>query len=302
MEIVPQMPESAEPFTSKINLYFLRHEQAEGLPDAFARDQARHLTPAAVERMIAKSPTIANRRLAKAIGSIRVRSQMTAALLMEGQAPDFEKGAPTTILGKVKNGILGTPRLGTDARLDLNEDGPMRHEIEKAYLGKREDGKKLLQYEIEDSDEDAIRLNDSKGATYSRMAAGIASIIKEYYAASDRWNSIVNAEKTRTHPKGIEPELERFFGSHQAITECFLAKVIDKTHGREMRDKFVQALGGGSGFDLAEGFEVEILNANGAKRMEINYSKYDDEGKLRFDFSQEITPELLEDIIREGSH
>lgn len=68
-----------------------------------------------------------------------------------------------------------------------------------------------------------------------------------------------------------------------------------------MRDKFVHALGG-SGFDLAEGFEVEILNANGAKRMEINYSKYDDEGKLRFDFSQEITPELLEDIIREGSH
>jgi hypothetical protein len=168
----------------------------------------------------------------------------------------------------------------------------------------------MLKWTVEKSDDYALQERDQAGPTYSRIAGNIAEMLEEKYLTSDSWDMHVQSQKN------MHPAKEMFWGSHQAVPECFLAKIIEMKRGKAARDKFIAALGN-QGFANMEGFEFEVFNDNGQKWIEINYTKWNKEPAYEtdyrgrqvpiqrdivFDFSERITVEDLDKLIRERDH
>lgn len=151
----------------------------------------------------------------------------------------------------------------------------------------------FLKFLVETSDVLAQKVSDVKSTTYSRAAASISEIVLKYLKIAPRFNELIRDGKNQ-----YENTMDRFFGSHQGITESFLAKVIEKSNNKEERNKFVQALNN-QGFDSTEGFDIEILNQVG-KDPKIRFSyKKEKEGKIVFEFNKEVPVNLIKDIARD---
>ena len=149
----------------------------------------------------------------------------------------------------------------------------------------------LLEWMVNESDDLAKKTHEAKGTTYSRAARDVAEIIAKYYKASRRFDELVG-------DKGYADTMQRFLGSHQTVTECFLAKMIERSRNRAKRDKFVEAMK--NGFDFVDGYQVEIQNDDGKRKMYIRFQKQDKNGKILLSFDDEILPEDLAWIIQEG--
>lgn len=279
---------------SKIALRFFRHsikarEEQDG--DIYLSEEGRRL---AAEQ----ARDLDNPGLAKAWGSSRIRTGETASLIMDG---DLNKDIE---LAQEDVNMLGVSRVEADNEDRLNFINDVDTETGKAandaYLAGR-----YLSYVVNDSDRMVMENGDAgKNSSYSTQAANIASIVKTYLEnGSDRWHEIYSkdqeGEDQRSYPKDYAPKLERFLGSHQGVTESFLAKVIEKTEGIEERDAFVEALGG-RGFSETEGFVIDIDNDGIDKTIKVQYEKKNDEGEIVYSFSHDIPGEILEEMIAEG--
>jgi len=181
--------------------------------------------------------------------------------------------------------VCPSPAIKVDERLDFNFDGEFG---KKAYdrLEKRD----YLKFLVEESDELAEKLEDENASTYSRMASNIASIVDKYLNIAPKWGELIksNDEFSKT--------LERFFCTHQGISESFLAKVIEKTKGIKERDQFVQVLDN-YGFNFTEGFNVEILSKDSEDPViHISYKKEKD-GEVVFEFNEDVSLKVIENMI-----
>lgn len=155
-------------------------------------------------------------------------------------------------------------------------------------------GGEFLKFLIEESDRMAEECGDDKSSTYSRQAAGIAQIVEKYVGIAPRFDSLVRE-------KGYDDELRRLFGSHGGVLESFVAKVIEKTRGREELGRFVGAVGK-QGFGFGEGFRIDIESQEGKGSVaRISYERQGETPEGSFAFSEQIDPALLQDIIREGT-
>lgn len=224
---------------------------------------------------------------AVAFGSPRRRAQETAVHVMAGQAavsPDMEF---EEAMASVNEGIKVGSKVGAEINLDFSVEGPLGEPFNDAYMRGE-----TLKWLVESSDESAVEMRDAVSSTYSRMAANVASVVDKYYKVSDRWNELATNDK-----KGYDSDLKRFMGTHQTVTESFLAKVIEKTKGVDERNKFIDVLDG-TGFGFVEGIEIDIVNKNGDKKVYLKYEKDLPDGK-KFEFSEEITPDLLKEIIND---
>jgi hypothetical protein len=288
-------PEKREEYTSKIELNFFRHGNKEA--DENKRDDEIRLNMAGRAQAINKSVALKNPKLAKAWGSPRVRSQETAVLIMDGRRNNLSAEANSDNLDNIANpGIMSSPRIVEDDRLDFQMD--INTVSGSAALESLKKGE-YWKWIAEQSDFETSMNGDlESNSSYSKSAANIASIIKQYYDASDRWDEIIKAEGTRKFPKGYSKELERFFGSHQGVTESFLLKVIEKTRGVDERNKLMKALGN-QGFDFVEGFKIDIVNKNGNVIMILDYKKNGIDGEVSYEIRQEISKKILEDIIND---
>ena len=290
-------PEQQEK-VSKIILSFFRHDDKE--TDKTKSDEKINLTGRGKKHAASLAEDLKNPTLAKAGGSSRIRTQQTAFLKMEGKNVDIENAEEDLSDLISKKGILGMPKVIKDDRLNFfinSKSGTGKKGFDAFKRGK------YLRWLIEESDETATKYKDlDENSTYSKSAAGVASIVKDYLNASGRWDQIVKAEKTRKFPKGYASELERFFGSHLGVTESFLAKLIEKTEGIKERDKFIESLDE-KGFGFSEGFKVEIINRNDDKKILVEFEKKykDKDGNDKtFQFKKEIDLEIIDKIIKEG--
>ena len=295
MEISPKIKGLEEKeYSSKIELHFFRHgekEKGEGISDEEIR-----LTPAGRIKAMAKIRPLTISQ-AVAFGSPRKRTQETAGFAMAGIQPEII-GEETLeeLREKIEKDLKVGKKIGVEEKLDFPEDLTTEyHKLTQEHYRKGD----LLKFLVEESDDLAKKYNDKKTYTYSRSARQIAELIKKYLKIAPRWNELAEDKS-----KKYGDTLERFMGTHQTIPESFLAKVIEKTEGKEEKDNFVKLLDN-KGFDYVEGFDLEILNTKDGPKIKIHYENKKGlpapVGKEKpFTFDEYIKPELLDEIIKEG--
>lgn len=278
--------EQIKDYTSKIELIFMRHDEKEN--DKTKSDEEVGLTPQgkmhAKEK--AKQKDISQ---SMAFGSSRKRTKETAGFVMSGKLKEIT-GTETLeeLKQKLNKGLLGS-KIGIDERLNFEVDSDSNYG-KKAFEAVKNE--KYLKFLVEESDNLAKEENNDKSSTYTSQAQSVASIVKKYLEIAPRFDDLV-----RDKEKKYEDIMKRFFGSHQGVIECFLAKIIEKTKGVEQRDKFVQALNN-QGFDYAEGFDIEIKNKElGEPTIHISYKKEKDKETI-FEFNEDVDKDVLLKIGR----
>ena len=280
--------EKEKEYTSKIELHFFRHGEREPIKEKPNIEIA--LSQKGREQAIAKSKKTELSQVV-AFGTPRIRAQETAGFVMAGKELALT-GEETLkeLKKKIDEGLKIGTKLGIEKKLDFPEDPTT--EYYKAVLEVFMKEGNWLEFLINKSDELAKKYHDKKSFTYSRLAKQIAEIIQKYLKIAPRWNELVQDKS-----KNYKDTLERFMGTHATICESFLAKIIEKTKGKEEQNKFVQILKGGI-FDYVEGFDLEISNTAEGPKIHIYYKKEKDGQKFVFD--EYINPKLLDEIIKEG--
>lgn len=274
--------------TSKVVLHFFRHSEKKSEPSA--QDKDIELTTYGKKLAKEKSPS-KNVKQSIAFGSPRKRAQETAGFVMAGQEDQITGEENLDELKDKLNAELKIgSKIGIDSRLDFNDDDTTEYgkKFSQAF-----DGKKLLEFLVNQSDALADSLGDKEASTYSRGASNIASIVKKYITIAPRWDKLANDES-----KEYNDTLERFLGTHQTVSESFLAKVIEKTKGVEERNKFVESLNS-AGFSFVEGFNVEIRSVSGNQEVHVTFHK-EKEDKVLFDYDEVVPVEVIDQIFEEG--
>ena len=281
-----------ETFRTRVVLDFFRHNDKEN--DKAKPDTAIELTPKG--KLNAQDHSeLEDFTFAIAEGTDRVRARQTAMYHMAGKNEAVSGEETYEDLEKVvNNGRKYGSKIVTDNRLNfvLNKDTPYG-KVGYERFGKGE----YLKFLVEESDQLSKELGNTEESTYSTQAGSIAELIKKYIAVSRNFDQLYQSKPTEERKTN---ELQRFFGSHQGVLECFLAKLIGKMKGVEERDKFVKLLKN-QGFDFSEGFETDIINMDidDVPKIKISYRK-DVEGHEPFIFEEEIPSELIDQIILEG--
>lgn len=280
-------PENQEKkYTSKIDLHFFRHSIKESDPKKTNREQL--LTEEGRKLAKEKSSSETNLGQSVAFGSPRPRAQETAGFVMAGSRDEIIGNESLEELkAKIDKDLAVGSKIGIDARLDFNDESDTPYG--KEFYGAADRGE-YLKFLVEDSDELAEKLGDKKASTYSRMASEVSSIVEKYIAIAPRWDKLAADES-----KQYKDTLERYLGTHQGVSESFLAKVIELTKGVEARDSFVQSVDK-MGFDFVEGFDIEIRNTkDGEPQVYVSFKK-EKEGKVIFKFSEEVPIEIIRGI------
>ena len=276
--------------SSNVSLEFFRHDEKEKAAEG-QKDQEVPLTGKGKKhaRSLSKPGDI---KQAVAFGSPFRRAKETIGQIMAGEELSLTGDESLEEMkAKIDEGREYGTKLGADKRLGFDIDKNSQYGKEAyAAFGNGE----WLKYLVERSDQAAEEFGDDKSSTYSRQAAGIAKIVDKYIKIAPRFDSLVQE-------KGYASELKRFFGSHQGVLESFLAKIIEKTKGKEELGRFVGL--GKQGFGYAEGFKMNIANYKGSKEpsVVISYEKKED-GKNEpvYKFEEKIDPKLIAEIINEG--
>ena len=278
--------EGNESFSTKIELYFFRHDDkgsADGKTDQEVRISEKgrkHAASFAEDNSIDQSV---------AFGSPRIRTKETAALHMAGKMFTEEELEESNYTMDKLIKKIGPNKIATDERLDffLGNNDRFMEEV-KASFGQGT----FLKFLVERSDELAKEIEDDNVGSYSRVAASIAKIVKKYLTIAPRFEELVkeNSEK-------YGRVMKRFMGTHQTTSECFLAKVIEKTDGVEARDAFVRSLNN-QGFNPSEGFECDVVtNNDGKTTVHIKFEKLGTKEKAGFVFDRDINISTIDEII-----
>lgn len=276
--------ENREEFSSRIMLNIIRHSKAE-------KGGERKLTPEGRQMALSQSE---NYRVGEgmdqsvAFGSPTVRAKETAVLIMGG--PEAFTGDES--LEELKAKIDEGRKYGTK----LSEDKGLNYVTSPVYeeaLGNAYSQGKAIEFLVRESDTFVNSRDDHESSSYSRVAAHIAALVEKYITIAPRFDELVKN-------KNYNATMERFFGTHAGISECFLLKVVEKLKGVEERDRLMHILG--AGFDNVEGLRIEIDNVAGQEKSKIHlrYEKKDKEGKAVYGLDEEIAGELLDEIIGEG--
>lgn len=228
-----------------------------------------------------------------ATGTDRARAQQTAIGHMAGAIPRLQDAET---LEELKAVIDGARPFGTKIRVDnrlnfvLDKKSPFGVEAYRRY-----DMKEYLKFMVEDSDRLAKELGDTTSSTYSRQAKNVAEIVLKYVKIAKNFDAIYR--KTEESERETN-ELKRFFGSHQAVLESFLLKLIDRVKGTGERDRLVRALGN-NGFDFSEGFEIDITTENVGEepKMHIRYIKPAKGENEEFIFDEDIPIEFVNELV-----
>lgn len=141
---------------------------------------------------------------------------------------------------------------------------------------------------LQGQSDDLVKKNhDLLSDSYSRSAGNFAELITKYLRILPRWKQIL--EKQPEKYASANNQLQRFFGTHQTVAEPFLMKVIEKTKGSKAVEEFINSLKSKNGFDLSEGYSVEIKDTLDQPEIVVSFR----------DQQYTITPELLKDLIKE---
>lgn len=281
---------------SKVILYLFRHAEAdrESSPDNINFALTKRGRDQGLEK--AKSiPGERNPNQSAAVGAPRKRAWMTATLAMTGD--DTINGAESLEELRKKldgQGKKDCSRIKINPRLDFYMD--KKSPFGKKALEARNIHHNYLKFIVEKSDDLAIDLKDPNASTYSRQAAGVAKVVRNYAAIAHQWNKLANSGEK----KYSDPNLERFLGSHGGVIESFLLKVIEKTYeGVAERDKLIGLIG--NQFANTEGIEISINGQGKDQKIHISYKREKKSNPDQsFVFKQDVPMEIINEIIDEG--
>lgn len=284
--------ESQEKVTSKIELHLFRHsiKTRENIYDHTDDD----LIPLSPEgRKLAQEQGEASMDQSVAFGSPRIRSQETSLYKMggkiEGVTADNEFDE---LLEKIDEGIVVGSKLGIDKRLDFNFPESSESEYSEKIYKEYEKGN-YFKFLINESDVFAESVGDNESLTYQRGVKQIGSILEKYLKVSDRWNEILEKDNEEKYKLDT---LKRFMGSHQGVTECFLAKVVEDRLGKEKLSEFIEILDN-KGFDFTEGYKVDINKlSNGEKKINISYMK-NLENNEKYEINESFSEQEIKELI-----
>lgn len=278
-----KMPET------RVVLHFLRHEQqtrSKSYPDTKLTIKGRRR---AIEK--GKKESV-QEDVAWAAGSERVRSAHTALLRMvAGKEGISDKMKFDEVKDVVEKELKYGKKVTQLPELDYYWEGTP--EFEQAAR-KNFDNGRILDFLFKESDDLVRKLKDKESLSYSRMAANYASLITREMIVGNNFNKLA-ALKPEEYKK-LNNQLERVFGTHQTVSECFYMKVLEKIYGAEKVKEFIKSLqdeeGKTEGFDYQEGFKVMINNGPEGQEVVL-------EGIRGFS-DIKLTPELLDDIISDA--
>ena len=230
-----------------VRLHFNRHFEKGQLPEGATDD--RRIPLSAQGKLNAKESASHEVDLSRsrAIGSPRERAPHTAALLMAGKYPEIDATEDLDELERKVREISGTMALvRIDERLDFIDDpeAPLGRMLNDAYARKQ-----YFKAILHESDQIARAQGSEYESTYSHKAARFAELILHYLDATARLST--------TKKWSDRKKFERFLGTHQGLSESFLAKLVEVTQGVDAREAFAREIGD-EGFDYGEGFDVEI--------------------------------------------
>lgn len=285
-----QLPQS-EQFRTRVVLDFFRHdEKDQNKTEPKKTDEEVELTDAG--RYSAKGQANLDKiDFAIATATDRTRAQQTAGYHMAG---NIEGITGDESLDDLKNKIDGKREYGSKMRIDnrLNFKLVSGSSFEEEAMKNFKDGR-YLKFLVENSDSLAEQLGDAESSTYSRQASNVAEIVSKYVEVAKNFDKLY---QSTVEEERATNELQRFFGSHQGVTESFLAKVIEKVKGIHERDRFVKILGN-QGFDFSEGFQIEVLHTDGSDDPKINICFKKEKGGEVFEFNEEVSLEDVKELI-----
>ncbi len=281
-----KFPEAEQKIETKIILEFMRHGEKEpNKEEPKKAEKEIRLTKKGRTQAAEKGKGLnPQSEVSLAWGGPKKRTQETALRVMlaneEKIDPDVSLEEMEEIIAEeLKEG----KKLKEDEKLNFDLSGLEGKELLAAFM----EGK-YLPFLIESSDKRAIETGDIKSSTYSRYAGNIAEIISRYAKIGNNFNRIVS--KTDKYEK-FGNQLERYLGSHQGVVEGFVAKVLEKTQGKEKRDEFIKSVGGG--FKETQGIRVEIANSGIEQKILITYNINGNAETL------DIGKDIIEEIIQE---
>jgi len=255
--------ENEKIFRPSIRLEFFRHDKKETKKEEQPNETVRLTKEGRVHATKAGNSQDPHSEVAIIYASPRQRSQETAYRHMFATEPNITNemslediqamiDAELVAQGGLNKGQLKKEIITDHLNFQWDTSTPLGAEVEEHYIQKKD----ALLFVWQSSDRRAHELHDLTSTTYSRAAGNIAELVLKYVKILPRWEQIV-----KNHPekyKEFKNELQRFFGSHQSVTECFLMKVIEKTQGKEAVLKFFAHLPNKNGFDFSEGFTFSI--------------------------------------------
>ncbi len=284
--------------SSKIFLSFFRHSPREkGKGSAPLTPEGRQMSINKASDLHPDGSDIKDIKQAVAFGSSHRRGHETAGFVMGGGLEEItgEEDTIEELKEKLNEGINIGSKLVIDKRLNFGFN--FESKLGKAVFDNLRN-ENFLKFIIEQSDELAKESpEDKESACYSRLAANIAEIIMKYVNVEKKWDKLAN-DKDKDYSK----TLERYFGSHAGVLESFLSKIITKTKGMDVLEKFLQIHP--VGFDYTSGFNVEIISDENHDpnnpKIHIKYEKIDENSdEIIFLFEENIDKKLLEEIISE---
>lgn len=274
-----------EQYSSRVLLHLERHGDKagevlseKGKAELFEKGKAReHIEPTAV-----------------AMGSKLERTRHSAGLDMAGALHTDEYTGEETLeelTHKLDADMKYGSKIGTISKLGFSFDTP---ELRDAAVGAVKQGR-YLEFVVNESDAKAKELKDS-GATYSRSAADIATVLERYVKVAGNFDKLMqDPEKQEEYGK----ILERFLGSHAGVVDAFLVKVVEKLHGVEARDELVKKMPGG--FNTAEGYDITIDTIPGETdpRVHLKFTRENDDPEKAIEIDETISLDTLHEIIEE---
>lgn len=267
-----------------IRLEIFRHDDKEKTTDSGARlgDNEVHLSPAGrVNAVRAGRERNPHPAVGLVYGSPRERTRETALRGLLSNEDITVEDSFTEMEEKINKEMGYGRKHIIDNRLNFIWDGEQvsRRFHDEGYdhfLNKKD----ALKWLFKDSDQVVLEEKDPVATSYSRCAGNIAELVKKYMDILPRWENItkIDAAKPAEEKKNyadFQNELQRFMGSHAAVLENFLLKVIEKKEGRAGVEKFFEqreaSQVGNNSFKPNEGYTISIVTANGQPTAEVIY-------------------------------
>ena len=235
-----------------IRLEFFRHDERATKPGE--SDDNSRLTADGRRNATAVGKTkFPQPEVAIAYGSPRERSIETALRQMLANREEINGNTDLEGIRELVSERLPVGRKDlVDERLNFHWEGEYKKTATEYYRDKKD----YLVFAVEESDDVVRKYKDMNSTSYTRQAAGIAELVKKYVEISPRWERLVQDNPDKF--KDFNNELQRFFGSHGTVTECFLLKVIEKKEGIDVVREFLAELPDKNGLGYSEGFTVNI--------------------------------------------
>jgi hypothetical protein len=267
----------------EIRLEIFRHDRAAGAAPGMT-DQERRLTPEgrvkATQKGKEKAP---DSQMGIAYGSPRERAQETALRqLLANEAIAGDETTLDELKASIKKALPFGNKLVISDKLDYATSKPDPAYTE-AYNKNYNKGE-LLSFMLNESDDLVRKQMDANDYSYSRIASNIAAIVKKYAGIMPTWERIYDKKQY-----GDANEMQRFVGTHQAIPEIFLLKVIEKTEGKKAAAQFLEELPDKNGGGFSEGISVIIRMEQAKPEIAIRY------GNKEFMIDEGVLDEILAD-------